>query len=68
MTKPAETLENPELPPLIQEAEVIENTLYFLALTEEQQAQVAALPDERAKRLRLAAFLAATPLNNWPAG
>lgn len=45
---------------LLDECEVFENTLYFLALTAEQQAEIRALPSEEAKRARGAELLAET--------
>lgn len=43
---------------LLDECEVFENTLYFLALTAERQAEIRALPSEEAKRARGAELLA----------
>lgn len=42
---------------LIQECDLVENTILFLALTPEQQAEVRALATEAEKRARVQALL-----------
>lgn len=46
------------MPKLLDECESVENTLMFLALTQEQQAEVRGLPTEAEKRVRTAQLLA----------